>query len=341
MDLHISVIKDITNILETLYGKDQVEIVNWSLSGHNWVFSQPTTDVKIINQHTWRDITKEDIKLFQKEYDSYLSTFDGFIVTHTPVFCLLYEKYNKPIIMINSCRYEQPFCWRQIANKFPLWIWLNVSLYNMWKSGQLIAVSNNRADQEYLRIGTGIESIHIPSLCLYTGTKYNPVVSMPICVYGDRHIFPPLKQLVGKPQGRYKWSDLYTCRAIVHTPYEISTMSIFEQYSAGVPLFFPTKRFYKECILKGVMKLSSCYSQQYPTNFLPVQNIDFWLDRADFYDTDNFKYLYYYDSTEELIRLVNSFNEDETIKKERNAWIETRNKKILDQWKEILDKVIK
>jgi hypothetical protein len=36
--------------------------------------------------------------------------------------------------------------------------------------GLLIAISNNKADQEYLRLGTGIESVHLPSLCMYTKT---------------------------------------------------------------------------------------------------------------------------------------------------------------------------
>ena len=36
-----------------------------------------------------------------------------------------------------------------------------------------MAISNNRADQEYLRLGTGIQSLHIPSLCLYTGVSYD------------------------------------------------------------------------------------------------------------------------------------------------------------------------
>ncbi len=54
------------------------------------------------------------IDAFVKEYDDLLKSFDGFIVTHTPVLALLYEKYNKPVIIVNSCRYEQPFCWNLV-----------------------------------------------------------------------------------------------------------------------------------------------------------------------------------------------------------------------------------
>jgi hypothetical protein len=38
-----------------------------------------------------------------------LSKYDGFIVTHTPVFARLFERFEKPVILVNSCRYDQPF----------------------------------------------------------------------------------------------------------------------------------------------------------------------------------------------------------------------------------------
>ena len=36
--------------------------------------------------------------------------YDGFVVTHSPVLCRLFERFNKPIILVNSCRYDQPYC---------------------------------------------------------------------------------------------------------------------------------------------------------------------------------------------------------------------------------------
>merc|ERR1719163_2639090 len=45
---------------------------------------------------------------------------------------------------------------------------LNKSLKTLNDRGLLIPISNNKADQEYLRLGTGVESFHLPSLCLYT-----------------------------------------------------------------------------------------------------------------------------------------------------------------------------
>jgi len=40
-----------------------------------------------------------------------LMDYDGFIVTHSPVFVRFFEHFKKPVILVNSCRYDQPFCW--------------------------------------------------------------------------------------------------------------------------------------------------------------------------------------------------------------------------------------
>mgnify|MGYP003351664753 CR=1 FL=1 len=66
----------------------------------------------------------------------YLEQFDGFIVTHSPVFCLLFEKFCKPIILINSCRYEQPFSW---TNDIESWDWLNTKLKYLYLQYNLIS----------------------------------------------------------------------------------------------------------------------------------------------------------------------------------------------------------
>ena len=50
---------------------------------------------------------------------------------------------------------------------------LHECLKRLHDKGLLIAISNNRADQEYLRLGAGIESIRLPSLCLYTKVNVN------------------------------------------------------------------------------------------------------------------------------------------------------------------------
>lgn len=332
LDLHISVIADIKNIINHLFGEN-VQITNWSISGHSWVFNSAPTAIDVINADTWRNINSKMVEDFQKRYDDFLKQFDGFIVTHTPVFCMLYEKYNKPIILINSCRYEQPFSW---TGNLQRWEWLNKGLKQMHLSGKLLAVSNNKADNEYLYRATGINSYLIPSLCLYTNAKYTPSRNEAV-VYGDRNLFPVSDVLVSRPH-KFEWTDLFSYKAIVHVPYEISTMSLFEHYSAGVPIFLPTKEFYKECLRNGSMRIQSIYGRLViPADLKePLTSIDYWLDRADFYDTNNFKYIYYYSSFADLVNQINSFTDP--YRKQRLEWIEERKNIIYSKWFEILYK---
>lgn len=332
LDLHISVIQDVKHILNHLFGPS-IEINNWSISGHNWVFGNETPNVKVINQETWRRINPVMIAAFQECYDADLRAADAFIVTHTPVFALIYEKYDKPIIMVNSCRYEQPFCWTSDVTG---WEWVNKGLRRMAESGQLICISNNRADRDYLEAGTGVPSIHIPSLCLYTNTVYKPSRSQWVC-HGDRGFFPPSPFLVEKPHSGYSWNDLYSYKGIVHIPYEMSTMSLFEQYSAGVPLFLPSKQFYKDCILSGKMPFGSVYATRAapPALHSILQNLDFWLDRADFYDSDNFRYVYFYDSADDLIKKLEIFEETADLVQARAAWIATRRCAVYSAWHDL------
>jgi hypothetical protein len=327
LDLHISVIADIKDICARLFG-DRIEITNWSISGHNWVFKNPTPNVDIITQRTWRNINPSMISAFQERYGEMLKTFDGFIVTHTPIFALLYEPFGKPIIMINSCRYEQPYCW---SHDIPAWRMLNTKLRTMSDRGQLIAVSNNKADQEYLRRGTGIVSEHIPSLCLYTNLSEVIPTRREAVVYGERGFFPKCDLLVEKPRPGYSWSDLYSFKAIVHLPYEISTMSLFEQYSAGIPLFLPTPSFYWKCIQDKSMHLGSSYTQISPDELTDtLRDTGYWLSRADYYDTDNFRGIYYYDSREDLIAKIEKF--EDTNRDMRLSWISKRRDEILSKW---------
>ena len=288
LDLHISVIQDVKHILNHLFGPT-VEVTNWSISGHNWVFGASTPSVEIVNANTWKHLNPAMISAFQTKYDEFLRGFDGFIVTHTPAFCMLFEKYEKPILLVNSCRYEQPFCWNgDIAG----WRDLNTALRRMKDRGQLIAVSNNRADRDYLALA--VNSAHIPSLCLYTGATWAPTRPEFVC-HGDRDHFPASSLLVPKPTSGYTWRDLYSYRGIVHIPYEMSTMSLFEQYSAGVPLWLPSKAYYRSCILRGTMPFGSIYARAAPTSELQtvLQDLDFWLDRADFYDNMNFRFVHF------------------------------------------------
>jgi hypothetical protein len=324
LDLHVSVIEDFKSICAKLYGP-RVEITNWSISGHNWVFNKPNANTKVITSETWLKINQEMVDTFQAEYDELLKTYDAFVVTHTPVFALLFEKYQKPIVIINSCRYDMPFCWTHNQEHKE---WLNTALVRMVQSKQCVIVSNNAADQAYIMSSISVQSHVIPSLCLYTNITHKPQQYTFMC-YGNRSIFPEHELLIKRPDN-FTWPSLFSHRGIVHTPYEMSTMSIFEQFWAGVPLFFPTKRYYVECVINETMDFVSIYSKHEDGMFSQEDMIP-WLELADFY---RFPFIHYYDSAEDLIQQLETF--EDTTYTERMEWIQQTKKQVLDTWAELL-----
>jgi len=156
-------------------------------------------------------------------------------------------------------------------------------------------ISNNLADQAYLKEESGVDSLYIPSLCMYTDAKYNHI-HKEFVLFDDKvkDKFKSIEDssiLIERPKN-YEYKNLFEYAGIVHMPYDVSTMSLFEQYFAGVPLFFPTKDFYKECILNATCTFIFRYDKGGVDGvILPAEEIDKWLQYTDYY---NFKYINYY-----------------------------------------------
>jgi hypothetical protein len=309
IDLHISVIEDFKNVISNF---NNVEVIDNSISSHAHIMNKKMCRKYYINSDNWKDcLNNEDkLNLFYKKHKNELEKYQGFVVTHTPSFILLYEKLNKPIIVINSCRYENPF-----INDIKKWKKLNVKLKNLEKKKLLYVVSNNKADRDYLQMGTNIKSEYIPSLCLYINDKYLGIKNK--FIISDRfNIIPENDLLIKKDRalGRnYKNKNLMEYKGIIYIPYEISTMSIFEQYSCNIPLFFPSKKFLYQLINSNKIKLQSKYSRIYPDELEKAlnknkKNFNFWVERADFYDSENMKYITYFDSIEHLNNLIRTVN---------------------------------
>ena len=345
LDLHISVIADIKNIL-TEQGHT---IDNWCLSGHSWVFGKEKDSVDVVNQNTWRQLDENLANKFYERYEEDLKEYDGFVVTHTPCFSMLYEKFNKPIIVVASTRYEDPF-----SSDMLKWMKFNKYLQNGIDSGQIIPLSNNKYDSAYTEYFTNRKWPVIPSLCEYTNSKYT----------GNKEKFLyfsklPLnlnnKNLISKEEAfksGYSWQDLYDYRGIVHIPYNASTMSIFEQYTANVPLFFPSWEFLgklrEEVKGTGVLSETSwnqvhgLNSNSYiisglddPNNFINNQNIMEWTKLSDFYDKENMPHIQHFDSFEHLNFLLEHVDLKEVSKKmeEHNK---QRRREVYDKWRRVL-----
>lgn len=291
MDLHISVIADFKT------ANPDIEVVDWCLSGHAWVMNRKQDIPRVINPTTWINFNEKMILDFQQEYDTFLSSFDGFITGHVMAFAMIYEKYNKPILAINSCRYDMPFCWNKNLAMLNTY---NGALQRMLSNGQLQIVSNNRADQEYTRLGIGIKPDYNPSLCLYTNTRYAPTKSTFVCYNGS---VPQHHLISGRPKN-YVWGDITSYMGVIHFPYETSLMSIFEHFTAECPLFFPSKSYWKS---NPTIESISKYWGTLPPALADVSTSDFWIDNSDIYSVFQSPNTYYFDSIDHLFQLLETF----------------------------------
>lgn len=314
IDVHISVIEDIKNILSEMGH----EVHSLCISDHNWVFNRESCNPDVINKDTWKSIDQSLCDKFYARYRSKLSEYDGFICCYPPAFALLYEKFNKPIFIVAATRYDYP-CSDSIERRE----WLNSKLISMIDDGQIIPIANNKYDKFYCEYFLDREFTHIPSMCDYTNSYYSgsldPIVSGRSNISGFNHI---------SSLGRYSWDKLYSHRCIIHIPYNVSIMSIFEQYTAGVPMFFPTINLGKNLsgYLSEMFFQTSIISCEYKALIE-----DSRLMLSDYYDEEWMPHIQYYNSIEDLEDKLNSssFKEISLSMKLHNA---LRFEKIKELW---------
>jgi len=318
MDLHISVVEDFKT------ANPDIEVVDWCMSGHHWVMKKQLSMPNHINHQTWRQLNMQMIRDFREEYDTFLRTFDAFLVCFATSFALIFEPYGKPIIMVNACRYDLPFCWSRDMEMIQK---LNECLQRLQAENRLRAVSNNRADQLYTLHGSGIQTSLIPSLCLYTGMQYRPTRPTFLCYHG--HDSLPAHRLISAKQPGFQWKDLESYRGIIHFPYEVSTMSMFEHFTAGFPLFFPSKSFWMSSV--GIQSTGAYWGDNVPPERARFDNKELWIDNADPYHVFRSPNTHYFDSIPHLIHLLENFRYvDDRV--ERSSYVET----VKAKWKYLL-----
>lgn len=272
IDCHISVIADIKNIFESLGHKVQ----SWCLSGHRWVFNLPECKSPIINSSNWKSLDEKMAEDFYDAHKDELDKYDAFICAYPPCFLKLFEKFNKPIIVVAATRYDHPY-----TNDLSRLIWLEDSLIN---NKNIIKIANNQFDQKYCEHFIGNKWEWIPSLCDYTNARYKATSDKSV-LFSKLDIQIDKKIVHQNELGRYTWSHLYSYNSIAHLPYNVSTMSIFEQYQAGIPLNFPSLDFALSLVVSGVNLFSEIV---FPNNLPDRQATNFlkkeWLSYADFYN---------------------------------------------------------
>ena len=364
LDLHVAVIADIRGILEGLGH----QVTSWGISAHEWVFGRRPATVDVVNQATWRGLDRRLCDAFYKRYARELDRFDAFIVTHTPSFAMLYERWEKPIIVVASTRYESPFTGDRAR-----WEDFNAFLRRRIDDGLVIPLANNRYDAAYAEYFTGRRWPVIPSLCEYTGARYTgrkseflyaslfKGASLPPGVLDKDRLFAPnllsraLWRLPGVLRRGPSWQDLADFRGIVSVPYNASVMSLFEQYTANVPHFVPSPRhletLHRQHFRDGVLSQLS-YNQfegrppgsaipadgRDPNDFANTEVMMTWMRLADFFDPDNMPHIVQFDSFDHLRELL-ATTDVEAVSHKMQVHNASRRNSIVASWRETLTRL--
>lgn len=318
LDMHVGVIADVRTVLESR----RLSLTSWSLSLHAWVFGRERDPVAVVNERTWAALSPELVSRFQGAYGAYLRGFRGFVATHPPSFAVLYDGLPAPTLAVTGTRYDLP-----VTFDAGRWDWLDSSFQEATEARSLYLVANNRADADYVANHTGIQPPHIPSACTYVGVTYTGTrPSVVVCTKRDvlakaicdqlKHDAIPLRAGLGK---RYAWSRLYEERAVVLIPYNVSYMSLFEHYTACAPIYVPARAFLKQLMAEYPDEVLSDLSfSQYarrPAAARPAaerdlndvrdeQVVDWFLDRADFYDLEWMPHIRQFESWSHLDHLL-------------------------------------
>jgi len=349
IDQHVSVIADIAHIFKNL--GHQVD--DWSLSGHHWVLGKPKPKIMLSDgsQLIGSNVcTQETCDKFYEQYKDQLEQYDAFIVCYPVEFALLYEKWNKPIIVVNCVRYEADMniqTWTRIIKSR-----LDNFLKLKQSEGKLYYICNNKGDQYYTKYFTGIDGVHIPSLCEYTNAKYTGTKNKYIIhdraeISVNNNLCINLDNIRDKNR-KYTWQDLYDYKGVIHVPYNNGSMSIFEQYTANVPMFFPSKQYAKKLISENKMfsdltfykinKVNEPEDYNNPNSLRNPEILNKWIDTSDMYDVDNMKYIQYFDSLAHLEHLLKTVNLKE-ISSNMSAHNVLRKESIYNSWNQIITSV--
>ena len=340
LDLHTSVSRDLVIPL----ANHGIDLDRWTISAHSYLFKEPNLRTAHIRNKNWTELNQETIVRFLNRYGLALSGYAGYLVTHTFSFLQIFEELEKPILAVNSTRYESPYTLQR--NKYHS---LNQTIQRLSRAGKLTIISNNAGDRDYLTLLSGVESEYIPNLCGYA-VKHNPQ-GFPWVIHSrDTSVANLLASRINNavtqesafPNG-FTHEEFSKFAGVILIPYNISTMRLFELTTAGFPVRIPSDRLLKEWVtLPGVLSelsWSQVYSAKCPNWLLGTpadpnweEFLDWWLARADWNNTFYFPNVTRFDSIEELNSSPATFQMED---------IELRNELIKTKWDEAISRFAK
>jgi hypothetical protein len=260
--------------------------------------------------------------------------YDGILTSHSLVTCFRLQELGLPMIHVNSTRFGNE--WINDSKKHDVLVKV---IQGLLHQDRLHIVHNNRGDLEYFHqyfpTVSANQEVLVSSLCEGI-LRFRHQAPMPpkILIWDTRFVllqekgspfmkefFTKCKETLGEsidsqailfalnktflPEG---YLNNYT--AVVHIPYNISTMSITEQVRANIPIWVPSKRLLASLWAdsKEPNELSwTVFSPGAEKQASPMDNvrdpavIEKWLDTADFYNTEQYPLCLQFDSIEEFL----------------------------------------
>ncbi len=236
-----------------------------------------------------------------------------------------------------------------------------------------VIAGNNLYDAEYIRYFTGIKAIVLPSLCTYTKVSYMPKTEKPFLIapihnkdFSRRFTsmliesirrlkvsinFGHLREIY---EERYEYSEIVEHPAIIYVPYQVSLMSLFEQYRMNIPLFFPsldllTEWHYTHGVIdertwNGVLRnrknasvISGILGSGIPdpNNELERNAIRYWIKFSDFYQ---WPHITYYNSVDELVTKLRTTNLTQ-VSENMKVYNTKLKRNLFEQWRDILKRI--
>jgi hypothetical protein len=243
-DFHISTIGNVKKLLQ----EDGVTFIDKSLSGHCHITGTCATDLKVLNYRNGISPDTATRRQFADAYanDTQFSSVDIVMCFHPSAMCELFMPLGKRLFVIATTRYEMG---RESIVQWSQW---NTNLVKIAADGRNVVAANNQYDAKYIEFFTGISPLLLPSFIAveekYSGTSSDVLVAemhsdaSNVIMSKLKEISPRFRSVRGK-YNRYTFSQLCDNTAIVHFPYQTSIMSLFEQYSMGIPVIVPTPEY--------------------------------------------------------------------------------------------------
>ena len=352
IDQHISVIADLKNI----FGKLGHTIDDICLSGHATIMGRKIDSIPMLDGNNWCGFVQQrKWDEFFQAYPDLDEKYDGFICCYPPILSYLYKRFKKPIIIDIPIRYEYP-CQSSAED----WNNFNQYLQEGVDSKRIYLVANSIYEKEYTKLFLDREVRYIPSLCLYTGMKYDPKRNE--FIYRAAKSFSELNNTNFKLKNQvlafgHPWQAVAEYSGVVHFPYNVSTMSTFEEYSANIPLFVPSLDFTMKLYSKGLayrmleqISWAGTFGRESgsvipvkprmpdPNDFKNMEAVRYWMQFADYYNETAMPHIVHFDSFDDLHDKAMHLDLDAISEKMKSTNF-IRQKETIDKWQTLLETV--